>query len=135
MSEACLAEGCLLNAPLMWCWQNHATECCNCAWVVSNTDCCRAGYMLNLVAKHLNPTEIGSLRESFLAMVRPTMNAAQRQCDGRGAWQSTYSTSTSAVASESLHDMLRTLAFTGQGLGIAALLLLRPELGMHLKPV
>lgn len=29
-----------------------------------------AGYMLNLVAKHLKPTEIGSLRESFLAMVR-----------------------------------------------------------------
>ena len=27
--------------------------------------------MLNLVAKHLNPTEIGSLRESFMAMVRP----------------------------------------------------------------
>ena len=27
-------------------------------------------YMLNLVAKHLKPTEIGSLRESFLAMVR-----------------------------------------------------------------
>lgn len=26
--------------------------------------------MLNLVAKHLKPTEIGSLRESFLAMVR-----------------------------------------------------------------
>lgn len=31
-----------------------------------------AGYMLNLVAKHLNPTEIGSLRESFLAMVHPS---------------------------------------------------------------
>ena len=42
--------------------------------------------MLNLVAKHLNPTEIGSLRESFMAMVRPQDNVSfarvRSPCDG-----------------------------------------------------
>ena len=41
-----------------------------------------AGYMLNLVAKHLKPTEIGSLRESFLAMVRPGAPRTLSLCPG-----------------------------------------------------